>query len=83
MLTTAHRHANQIQSYPGGLCMRGRIYSDQKCPICGGQLIHDDRRRGLFCENHPQINKPTAGSVSSSGERPVGASIFIGRLKGF
>jgi integrase len=33
--------------------MRGRIYSDQKCPICGGRLIHDDRRRGLFCEKHP------------------------------
>jgi integrase len=33
--------------------MRGRIYSDQKCPICGGQFIHDDRRRGLFCEIHP------------------------------
>ncbi|BBO89920.1 tyrosine-type recombinase/integrase [Desulfosarcina ovata] len=33
--------------------MRGRIYSDQKCPICGGQFIHDDRRRGLFCDQHP------------------------------
>ena len=33
--------------------MRGRIYTDQKCPVCGGQLEHDDRRRGLFCLNHP------------------------------
>lgn len=33
--------------------MRGRIYTDQKCPICGGIMIHDERRRGLFCEKHP------------------------------
>lgn len=35
------------------LCMRGRIYSDQKCPLCGGTYQHDDRRRGLYCKNHP------------------------------
>jgi hypothetical protein len=34
--------------------MRGRIYSDQTFPICGGNFIHDDRRRGLYCENHPE-----------------------------
>jgi len=34
--------------------MRGRIYSDQKCPICGGIFIHDDRRGRLFCKNHPE-----------------------------
>ena len=33
--------------------MRGRIYTDQKCPICGGNYFHDDRRRGLFCQDHP------------------------------
>ncbi|MBC2734079.1 MAG: hypothetical protein HF981_06950 [Desulfobacteraceae bacterium] len=33
--------------------MRGRIYTDQKCPICGGIMTHDERRRGLFCEKHP------------------------------
>ena len=37
----------------GGMCMRARIYTDQKCPICGGIMIHDERRRGLFCEKHP------------------------------
>jgi len=34
--------------------MRGRIYSDQKCSICGSLFYHDDRRRGLFCPNHPK-----------------------------
>jgi len=33
--------------------MRGRIYTDQKCPISGGMMIHDDRRLRLFCEKHP------------------------------
>ncbi|MCP4112020.1 MAG: hypothetical protein GY749_48250, partial [Desulfobacteraceae bacterium] len=33
--------------------MRGRIYSDQLCPVCSGTFLHDDRRRGLFCPEHP------------------------------
>lgn len=33
--------------------MRGRIYSDQKCPVCHSSFIHDERRRGLYCPNHP------------------------------
>ena len=37
----------------GGLCMRGRIYSEEKCPICAGKFIYDERRRGLFCADHP------------------------------
>ncbi|PID71642.1 MAG: hypothetical protein CSB34_06135 [Desulfobulbus propionicus] len=35
------------------LCMRGRIYSDQKCPICFSTFKHQDSKRGLFCPNHP------------------------------
>ena len=54
MLTTLQTHANGIVNLQqGGLCMRGRIYSDQRCPICGGNFVHDDRRRGLFCPVHP------------------------------
>jgi len=33
--------------------MRGRIYSEEKCPICGGSYYYDERRRGLFCLKHP------------------------------
>ena len=33
--------------------MRGRIFSDGKCPICSGNFVHDDKRSGLFCEKHP------------------------------
>ncbi len=49
--------------------MRGRIYSDQKCPICGGQFSHDDRRRGLFCESHSQ-QQANGQFVFSLGEIP-------------
>ncbi|MCI5150242.1 MAG: hypothetical protein D3916_12790, partial [Candidatus Electrothrix sp. MAN1_4] len=33
--------------------MRGSIYTDQKCPLCGSPFRHDDSRRGLFCPDHP------------------------------
>lgn len=35
------------------LCMRGRIFTDQKCPLCGASMNYDERRRGLFCPEHP------------------------------
>lgn len=33
--------------------MRGRIYSDQKCSLCGSTFQQVDRRRGLYCPSHP------------------------------
>jgi integrase len=35
--------------------MKGNIYTREKCFICNGKLKHDDRRRGCFCPEHPQI----------------------------
>lgn len=35
--------------------MLGNIYTDQKCLICGGSLIHNERRGGLFCKKHPEV----------------------------
>lgn len=35
--------------------MKGRIYSMQKCPICGSIFYHDENRAGLFCRQHPHI----------------------------
>jgi integrase len=32
--------------------MRGRIFTEQKCSICGGALRQDERRRGLYCQDH-------------------------------
>jgi hypothetical protein len=53
MLTTHKINVTLKSIKLEGICMRGRIYSDQNCPIYGGIFIHDDRRRGLFCKNHP------------------------------
>ena len=35
--------------------MKGRIYSMQKCPLCGGIFYHDENRAGLFCKKHCDI----------------------------
>jgi integrase len=36
--------------------MKGRIYTEEKCPECGGKFYHDERRGGLFCKNHQKIS---------------------------
>lgn len=36
------------------LCMRGRIYSDHKCPLCGSTFEPHSKRSGLFCPSHPE-----------------------------
>lgn len=39
--------------------MAGDIYSRQKCSICNGPLIHDPKRRGCFCKDHPHVSAST------------------------
>lgn len=77
MLTAAHIHDNQNANLPGGLCMRGRIYTDQKCPICGGKFIHDDRRNGLYCERHPEQKATGRFRVQFGRETRRRFSLFI------
>lgn len=36
------------------MCMKGGIYTDQKCSVCGGTL-KDDGRRSLCCPDHPAV----------------------------
>jgi integrase len=45
--------------------MAGGIYSDQRCPLCGGSF-RDDNRRGLVCPSHPQ-QRATSFKVKFSG----------------
>lgn len=33
--------------------MRGNIYTTQCCSLCGDKFKYEERRRGLFCPNHP------------------------------
>lgn len=35
--------------------MKGSIVTNQKCTICNGPLVHDEKRHGCFCKNHPHI----------------------------
>lgn len=35
--------------------MEGSITTREKCCVCGGKLLHDEKRHGLFCEKHPQV----------------------------
>lgn len=35
--------------------MKGDIYTEQRCFICQGKLIHNEKRNGLFCLEHPQV----------------------------
>jgi integrase len=43
-----------VKNHPNReLCMRGAIHSDQKCLLCGARYQQDERRRGLFCPDHP------------------------------
>jgi integrase len=34
--------------------MKGDVYSRQKCPICDGRLVHDEKRNGCYCQGHSQ-----------------------------
>ena len=50
-------HTNYTpEKYYMGVCMDGSISTRQKCPVCKGKLIHNERRRGLFCLKHPEIS---------------------------
>lgn len=31
--------------------MKGNIYTIQKCPVCGGKMIHQERQNNCLCEN--------------------------------
>ena len=35
--------------------MSGNISTEEKCSVCEGKMIHDERRKGCFCETHTEI----------------------------
>ena len=35
--------------------MQGDIYTRQKCPVCQKSLVHDHKRKGCFCQDHPKM----------------------------
>jgi hypothetical protein len=50
----AHHVYNAIHSFGGGICMKGYIGTREKCIICGSRLVHDERRKGCYCQKHTQ-----------------------------
>ncbi len=36
------------------LCMRGNIYTEQKCTICNGKMRHNPSIRAVVCSEHPE-----------------------------
>jgi hypothetical protein len=49
-----HHVYNAMHNFGGGICMKGYIGTREKCIICGGRLVHDERRKGCFCQKHTQ-----------------------------
>src|SRR6056297_977412 len=49
----SHNLTGGKNSIRGGICMKGSIHSDQKCPVCGGKFKHFEPR-GMWCQEHPQ-----------------------------
>lgn len=48
------KHDNNLPKNDGGaLCMKGGIYSAEKCPVCGGALR--DMGNSLACQNHKSV----------------------------
>lgn len=35
--------------------MLDNIYTTQRCPVCKGKMVHDERKGGCFCSNHPDV----------------------------
>ena len=35
--------------------MTGYIGTREKCAICKDKLVHDEKRKGCFCLNHPKV----------------------------
>ena len=42
-----------------GVCMKGNITTREKCFVCKNNLIHNERRGGCFCPEHPQVGATT------------------------
>lgn len=38
--------------------MKGGIYSDEKCPVCGSSFV-DNHKDALICPKHPNIRATT------------------------
>jgi len=49
---TSHSFDNNTTN-EGDMTMKGKIYSDDRCRVCGGKFTHYEPR-GMWCPDHPQ-----------------------------
>lgn len=82
-LLLSARH--DIHLFNGGeLCMKGGIYSDERCPSCGGRLV-DNHVNALTCKAHQKCRatrfKVIFGSVTKRFKSYQDASRFLTGLR--
>jgi integrase len=66
---TSNLNTINFHSKRGGLCMKGSIYSDQKCPICGKSFVYIEVKKGLFCKKHPEQRASSRFYVKFGNDR--------------
>ena len=53
-------HTTLVDTFKSGeLVMKGNITTREICFVCKSNLIHDERRNGCFCPEHPQVGATT------------------------
>lgn len=81
MLTAIQKNSIPLH---GGLCMKGGIYSDEKCPACGSHFI-DNHLTALMCPAHPRIRassfKVKFGEITKRFRSYEDATRFLNGLR--
>lgn len=73
-----------MASLKGGvLCMKGGIYTDERCPVCNGH--YRDNGSALFCPQHPKCrassHKVIFGNITKRFKSYQGATRFLTGLR--
>ena len=82
LLNIMRMHATQNHHQGGGICMHGRIFPDQKCPVCGGSFEHETAGGASFARI-TRTNKQQAVFESSSVGRLGNGFLISGRRNAF
>jgi len=57
---SSSRHKTLVDNFrEKGVCMKGNITTRERCFVCKSNLLHDERRNGCFCPEHPQVGATT------------------------
>jgi integrase len=60
LTTSTLNNTNLVERFKHGeVCMKGNITTRERCFVCKSNLIHNERRNGCFCPEHPQVGATT------------------------